>query len=112
MGGIQSESALLGDPRLSQANNSYDKLSFKRLCSEFGISPSTDLRFTEKDCHGLGSLFFYVTNTGPIATAIPYPGDNRFRNEGGKAIKGNLIYFIRNDNIKVEKQFDFFMTDK
>ncbi|PFX13410.1 Uromodulin [Stylophora pistillata] len=112
MDGIQSESALPGDPTLSQTNNNSDKLSFKRLFSEFGVSPSTDFRVTEEDCHGLGSLFIYVTNTGPMATAIPYPGDNKFRDEGGKAIKGNLIYFIRNDNIKVQKQLDFFMTDK
>ena len=29
-----------------------------------------------------------------------------------KAIKGNLIYFIRNDKAKVERQFDFFIADK
>ena len=32
--------------------------------------------------------------------------------EGGKAIEENLIYFIRSDNAKVERQFDFFMADK
>ena len=32
--------------------------------------------------------------------------------EGGKAIEGNIIYFIRNDNAKVERQFDFVLADK
>ena len=35
MGGIQSESALPGDPTFSQiSNNNYDMPSFKRICAE------------------------------------------------------------------------------
>ena len=35
MGGIQSESALPGDPTFNQINNDYDTPSFKRICVEF-----------------------------------------------------------------------------
>ena len=47
-----------------------------------------------------------------MTISISYPGKNKFSDEGGKAIKGNLIYIIRNDDAKVEKQFDFFMENK
>ena len=80
--------------------------------ADFGISSSADFRFKGGGNHGLGSVFIYVINAGPMATSISYPGNNKFSDEGGKAIKGNLIYFIRNDNAKVERQFDFLMADK
>ncbi|PFX34131.1 hypothetical protein AWC38_SpisGene1013 [Stylophora pistillata] len=73
---------------------------------------SADFCFTEGDNHSLGSVFIYVTNAGPMVTTISYPGDNKFSDEGGKAIKDSLIYFIRNDTINVLKQFNFFMIDK
>lgn len=50
----------------------------------FGVDLSTDFRLTEEDNHGLGSV----------------------------VIIGSLIYFNRNDNTKVENQFDFFMADQ
>ena len=98
MGGIQSESALPGDPAFSQINNNYDTPLFKRICAEFGISPSADIRFKSGDNHDLGSVFIYVTNAGPMAISISYPVNNKFSNGCGKAIKGNLISFIRSDN--------------
>ncbi|PFX21218.1 hypothetical protein AWC38_SpisGene14301 [Stylophora pistillata] len=84
----------------------------RRILFEMGGIQSTDFRFKEGRNHGLGSVFIYVTNAWHMATAIPYPGDNNFSDEGGKAAKGNLIYFIRNDNVKVKKQFEFFMADR
>ena len=45
MGGTQSISALPGDPTFSQFNNHYDVASYKRICAEFGIDPSSDFRF-------------------------------------------------------------------
>ena len=50
------------------------------------------------DNHCLGSLFIYVTNLGPSATSNSYLGDDKLSDEGGKAVKGKLIYFIKNDN--------------
>ena len=39
LGGIQSRSALPGDPPFNQYNNHYDVTSYKRICNEFGIRP-------------------------------------------------------------------------
>ena len=98
MGGIQRESALPLNPAFSQINNNYDTPLFKRICAEFGISPSADIRFKSGDKHDLGSVFIYVTNAGPMAISISYPVNNTFSDGCGKAIKGNLISFIRSDN--------------
>ena len=106
MGGIQSESALPGDPTFTQSNNNYATPSTKRIYAEFGISSIIYFRFKEGDNHSLGSVFIYVTNLGPSAT---YPGNVKFSDEGRIA---NLIYFIRNDYGKVERQFAFFMADE
>ena len=38
IGGIQSETALPGDPTFSQINQNYDIPSYKRICAEFGIN--------------------------------------------------------------------------
>ena len=46
LGGIQSFSALPGDPTFSPLNNHYDLASYKRICAEFGVDPSSDFRFT------------------------------------------------------------------
>ena len=54
MGGIQSKNALPDDPAFNQKNNPYDVASYKRICAEFGVDPSTDFRFTYGQNHGLG----------------------------------------------------------
>ena len=54
MGGIQSKNALPDDPAFNQQDNPYDVASYKRICAEFGIDPSTDFRFTHGQNHGLG----------------------------------------------------------
>ena len=56
LGGIQSMSALPGDPTLNPLNNHYDVASYKRICAEFGIEPSSDFRFTVGKNHGLGRV--------------------------------------------------------
>jgi len=40
-----------------------------------------------------------------MKTKNAYPGFNKFSDEGGKAIKGNLIYYIEPDAVP---QFDWF----
>jgi len=92
LGGIQSMSALPGDPAFNQFNNHYDVASYKRLCSELGIDPSSDFRLTHGANHGLGIVYVYAG--GASKTDYQYPGWNKFSDEGGKAIQGNLIYFI------------------
>ena len=37
LGGIQSISALPGDPTFNQFSNHYDVASYKRICAEFGL---------------------------------------------------------------------------
>ena len=54
MGGIQSKNALPDDTVFKQVDNPYDAASYKRLCGEFGIDPSTDFRFTYGQNRGLG----------------------------------------------------------
>ena len=103
LGGIQNISALPGDPTFSQFNNHYDPPSYKRICAEFGIDPSSDFRFTHGKNGGLGYVYVYAQ--GASKTEYGYPGFNKFRDEGGKALDGNLIYYIEPD---VSTQYDWF----
>ena len=100
MGGIQSISALPGDPTFDQINNKYDVASYKRICNEFGVDPSSDFRFTRGANHGLGSVYIYVSNIGPSKEEGDiYPGGSKkFSDEGGSGSKGNLIYYIEPDD--------------
>ena len=98
MGGIQSISALPGDPTFDQFNNKYDVASYKRICNEFRVDPSSDFRFTTGENHGLGSVYIYVSYVGPDKTSASYPGFNKFSDEGGSGSKGNLIYYIEPDD--------------
>ena len=94
MGGIQSISALPGDPTFNQFDNKYDEASYKRICAEFGVDPSSDFRFTRGANNGLGDVYIYVSNVGPINSGADYPGYDKFSDEGGSASKGNVIYYI------------------
>ena len=99
LGGIQSVSAFPEVPTFNQFNNHYDVPSYKRLCSEFGIDPSSDFRFTRGANHGLGSIYIGVSGHGTMETGVSYPGFDKFSNEGGSASKGNLISFIEPDDV-------------
>ena len=57
MGDVQSMSALPGDPSFNPSNNKDDVASYKRICGEFGISPTSDFRFTGGKNNGLGNVF-------------------------------------------------------
>ena len=102
-------SALPGDPTFNEFNNRYDVASFKRICNEFGISPSSDFRFTHEKNNGLGSVYIYATGAGPMKTGASYPGFYKFSDEGGEGIKGNLIYFIEPD---ILHHYDWFAPSK
>ena len=97
MGGIQSMSALPGDPSFNPLNNKYDVASYKRICGEFGISPSSDFRFTGGKNNGLGNVFIWP---GPEDGGFGYPSWMKFSDEGGEAKEGNLIAFIQPDDIE------------
>ena len=82
-------------------------LHTKRICTEFGVDPSSDFRYTTGANHGLGSVYIYVTNVGPDKTSASYPGFNKCSDEGGSGSKGNLIYYIEPDDV-ANRQSDFF----
>ena len=106
MGGIQSVSALPGDPTFNVTDSHYDAPSYKRLCSEFGVEPKSDFRYTSGKNHGLGNAYIWVTGGGPMKIDQDYPGGyNKFGDEGGKAIKGNLLAYIEPDK---DSQYDWF----
>ena len=107
MGGIQSISALPGDPTFDQFNNKYDVSSYKRICNEFGVDPSSDFRYTPGANHGLGSVYIWILGHGPQKTYTSYPGHDKFSDEGGTASKGNLIQYIKPEN-DANRQSDFF----
>ena len=97
-------SALPGDPTFNQFNNNYDVASYKRICAEFGINPSSDFRFTVGKNHGLGNI--YVYSQGATKTGYDYPDWMKFSDEGGEGIKGDLIYYIRPET---ENQYAWFV---
>ena len=112
MGGIQSISALPGDPTFNLSGNHYDVASYKRICAEFGIDPTSDFRFTSRKNHGLGDVYIGVTGHGPIKTGDAYPGGfYKFADEGGKAKDGKLLAFIELDSVAFS-QYDWFAPKK
>ena len=101
LGGIQSISALPGDPSFNPLNNHYDVASYKRICAEFGIDPSSDFRFTVGKNHELGRV------NGEMQLDFKYPGWMKFSDEGGDANKGNRVSYIRPDPVAAT-QCDWF----
>ena len=108
LGGIQSKGALPDDPVFNQKDNPYDTASYKRICAELGIAPSTDFRYKKGSNHGLGKVFINITRGGSVPTGMSYPSAKaKFGDEGGDPGQGNLAAFIRNDD-GTEKQFEYF----
>ena len=101
LGGIQSMSALPGDPTFNPLNNHYDVASYKRICAEFGIDPSSDFRFTVGKNHGLGRV------NGEMQLDFKYPGWMKFSDEGDDANKGNRVSYIRPDPVAAT-QYDWY----
>ena len=112
MGGIQRISALPGDPTFNVADNHYDVSSYKRICAEFGIDPTSEFRFTGRKNHGLGDVYIRVSGRGAMKTGQAYPGGfYKFFDEGGKANDGNLIDYIELDDVAYA-QYDWFAPNK
>ena len=118
MGEIQSMSALPDDPTFYQKDNDYDIASYKRICAEFGVDPSSDFRFTYGQNHGLGYVnikypdghdFAFKKWTYPPAD-LSNPSSQRFADESGKDDAGNLIDFIRNVQ-GAAVQFEYFVPN-
>ena len=117
MGGIQSKNALPDDPAFNQQDNPYDVASYKRICAEFGIDPSTDFRFTYGQNHGLGYVNIMYSD-GPFAhkqwqyppADLSNPSSQRLPGDSGTTTN-NTIAFIRNDQ-GADKQFEHFVPDQ
>ena len=89
----------------------YDKPSFKQIWTEFGISLETDFGFKWGDNQSW-TCFHSCDRCWPAGTLFRYSDKNKLSDEGGKAIKGNLIFFTWSDDAKVDGEFDFSMVDK
>ena len=85
--------ALPGDSTFNQFNNHYDVASYKRICAEIRIDPSSDFPFTLGKNHGLGRV------NDEMQVDFKYPGWMKFSDEGGKVIKRDLISQIRPDMV-------------
>ena len=117
MGGIQSKNALPDDPAFNQKDNPYDIASYKRICAEFGVDPSTDFRFTYGQNHGLGYVNIMYSD-GPFAQKqwqyppadLSNPSSQRLAGDSG-ATTNNTIAFIRNDQ-GADTQFEHFVPSK
>ena len=99
----------------SEIHNPYDVASYKRICAEFGIDPSTDFRYTRGRNGGLGTV--YIWDVAPSATDYHYPDpdlalfeDERITDRNNSNYKANGIYFIRNDQ-GADKQLEHFVPD-
>ena len=117
MGGIQSKNALPDPPVFSEIRNPYDVASYKRICAEFNIDPSTDFRYTRGKNGGLGTVYIGATGLGAIATDYHYPDpdlalfdDERIMNRDDSNYKANGISFMRNDQ-GAENQLEHFVPD-
>ena len=73
MGGIESVMALPDDDPFKQKDNKYDVASYKNICGEFGIDPSSDFRYKHGKNHGLGNVYIWVAYSGPRSTDYNYP---------------------------------------
>ena len=62
---VEVKVALPGDKSYSWYENAYDARAYKRLCTEFGVAPSTDWRQKlDHGCQGLGSWSMYMEPSG------------------------------------------------
>ena len=123
MGGIQSFSALPGDPTFNQTENKYDSPSFERICAEFGIDPNTDFRFTfmDKIMDWVIVMFQGIHNLTRIGhihrRVLDNPSSQRFPDERGSATQtgnrflGNELDHIINEEGS-DRQFDWFVPEK
>ena len=118
IGGIESVGALPDDPTFDQRTKKYVIASYKKICVEFGIDPSSDFCFTYGQNHGLGYVYISYSDGRPLRpkeVEIPpadlsNPSSQRFSDEGGSEDAGNRIDFMRNDQGS-DKQFEYFVPN-
>ena len=76
IGGIQSISALPGDPTFNAKDNPYDEVSYRRICAEFDVDPSSDFHFTFGQNQGIGYAFINYPNGDYSQKKWVYPPGN------------------------------------
>ena len=86
-------SSLPDDPNFSQTDNKYDEASYRRLCAEFRVDPSSDFRFNHGHNHGLGYIFINYSDGDFSQKQCQYPmplsakpSSQRFSDEGGTEV--------------------------
>lgn len=116
MGGIQGFGSRLDGPNFNNQDSKYDEVSYRGICTEFGVDPNSDFRFTFGQNHGLGFLYIHYSN-GDYAekgwqylTTLSNPSNQRFADEGGTDVKGNKLDHIRNDQ-GADRQFEHFVHE-
>ena len=117
IGGIESVDALPDDPTFNQKDNNYEVASYKKICGEFGIDPSSDFCFTHAKNHELGNVYIWVTYSRAESTDYNYPDpdlalfdDERVTDRNDSNYKANGITFVRNDQ-GADKQFEHFVPN-
>lgn len=72
MGGIESQSALLGDPMFSQTNKKYDIPSNKRICADLRVDPTrTSVSCTARITDLVMFLSFTITEVLGRSRSVP-----------------------------------------
>ena len=113
---FQRISSLPDDPNFSQTDNKYNEASYRRLCADFGVNPTSDFRFNHGQNHGLGYIFINYSDGDFAQKQSQYPtplsnlSNQRFSDEGGTDSAGNKLDYIRNDQ-GADGQFEYFVSD-
>ena len=105
------------DPTFKQRDNKYEIAAYKIICGEFGINPNTEFRFAYGKNNEFGTVYIWVTYSGPETTDYHYPDpdlalfdDEREKDRTKDDYKANGIYFVRNDK-GADKQFKYFVPN-
>ena len=76
---VELKVAIPGDQSHSWYQNAYDARAYKRLCTEFGVSPDTDWRQKlDHGCQGLGSWSTYMEPYTGMRTTPMAPSSIRW----------------------------------
>ena len=104
VGGISSKSPFPDDPTFNNKYNPYDIVSYKKICAEFGVSPSSDFRYTHGKNHGLGNVF--IDYNYPGEPDLPLFSDERSKDDD----RADVRSYVRNMQ-GADSQFEHFIPN-
>jgi len=87
---LQEMSCPIPDQIFNATDNHINISEYQKLCNEFNVSPSEDIRFKGGDNNGLGTMYNYVRNLGYRAERRENYNPNRFQfvdNSRGQIVK-------------------------